>query len=240
MRALLALPLLLGSLTAFAAPKPDDLAKAFELAGVRLLCEQSGPLLQRGAPERYLKQLNKAFEADAMCRDLAAAVAPKVSAEQLAEVEAALDSPLAQRFTAAERDVGEGLASYRTQLASKPPRADRLELVRRLDRAARTTDLAALLRYEVGKTLAMLTLRQRGEKIGEKALAEQTAKQADGIRASSEQAVESFMLYAYRQMPSDDVRAYAELYERPAVKQLLELSLEALPGVFAKRRGLLK
>ena len=135
--------------------------------------------------------------------------------------------------------MGEGLASYRTQLASKPPRADRLELVRRLDRAARTTDLAALLRYEVGKTLAMLTLRQRGEKIGEKALAEQTAKQAEGIRASSEQAVESFMLYAYRQMPSDDVRAYAELYERPAVKQLLELSLEALPGVFAKRRALL-
>ncbi|BBT14092.1 hypothetical protein [Metapseudomonas otitidis] len=243
MRVLIALPLLLASAAAFAAPTPPapaQLDRAFELAGVRLLCEQSGTLLQRGAPESYQKQLASAFAAEAVCADLAAAVAPRLEAAQLAEIEQALDSELARRFTAAEREVDDGLVDYRKQLADKPPRADRVELVHRLDRAARTTDLAALLRYEVGKTLALLSLRQRGERISEPALAQQTAQQAEGIHASSAQAVESFMLYAYRQMPSEQVQAYAELYERPAVKRLLDASLEALPGVFAKRRALLK
>ncbi|OEC61568.1 hypothetical protein [Pseudomonas sp. ENNP23] len=243
MRVLIALPLLLASAVAFAAPAspwPATLDRAFELVGVRLLCEQSGTLLQRGAPESYQQQLASAFAAEAVCADLAAAVAPRLEAAQLAEVEQALDSELARRFTAAEREVDDGLVDYRKQLADKPPRADRVELVHRLDRAARTTDLAALLRYEVGKTLALLSLHQRGERISEAALAQQTAQQADGIRASSAQAVQSFMLYAYRQMPSEQVRAYAELYERPAVKRLLDASLEALPGVFAKRRALLK
>ncbi|WP_165677238.1 hypothetical protein [Metapseudomonas otitidis] len=243
MRVLIALPLLLASAVAFAAPAspvPATLDRAFELVGVRLLCEQSGTLLQRGAPESYQQQLASAFAAEAVCADLAAAVAPRLEAAQLAEVEQALDSELARRFTAAEREVDDGLVDYRKQLADKPPRADRVELVHRLDRAARTTDLAALLRYEVGKTLALLSLHQRGERISEAALAQQTAQQAEGIHASSAQAVQSFMLYAYRQMPSEQVRAYAELYERPAVKRLLDASLEALPGVFAKRRALLK
>lgn len=243
MRVLIALPLLLASLAAFAAPSspaPAKLDRAFELAGVHLLCEQSGTLLQRGAPEPYRKQLARIFAAEAVCADLAAAVAPRLEAAQLTEVEQALDSELARRFTAAEREVDDGLVDYRTQLADRPPRAERVELVHRLDRAARTTDLAALLRYEVGKTLALLSLRQRGERISEPALAQQTARQAEGIHASSAQAVESFMLYAYRQMPSEQVQAYAELYERPAVKRLLEASLEALPGVFAKRRALLE
>ncbi|MDH0334575.1 hypothetical protein [Metapseudomonas otitidis] len=243
MRVLIALPLLLASAAAFAAPTPPapaQLDRAFALAGVRLLCEQSGTLLQRGAPESYQKQLASAFAAEAVCADLAAAVAPRLEAAQLTEIEQALGSELARRFTAAEREVDDGLVDYRKQLADKPPRADRVELVHRLDRAARTTDLAALLRYEVGKTLALLSLRQRGERISESALAQQTAQQAEGIHASSAQAVESFMLYAYRQMPSEQVQAYAELYERPAVKRLLDASLEALPGVFAKRRALLK
>ncbi|MDV3444092.1 histidine kinase, partial [Pseudomonas otitidis] len=43
-------------------------------------------------------------------------------------------------------------------------------------------------------TLAVGLLRQRGERISEPALAQQTAQQAEGIHASSAQAVESFML----------------------------------------------
>jgi hypothetical protein len=128
------------------------------------------------------------------------------------------------------------LAEYRQRLQEQPPRGARLELVKRLDAAARTTELASLLRYEVGKTQALLALRARGENLSEVELQAQTQTQANAIRQSSELAVESFMFYAYRQMPSDQLAEYAALYEHPSVSQLLAISLEVVPQLFAERR----
>jgi len=68
----------------------------------------------------------------------------------------------------------------------------------------------------------------------------QTQAQADAIRQSSEQAVETFMFYAYRQMPSDQLAEYAALYEHPSVSQLLSTSLDLLPQLFAERREQLR
>jgi len=243
MRALTLFSLLLAASLARAEPaSPQAFRAVFELAGIRLLCEQSAPLLQRGLPAEQQAQLGRAFAADALCLDLAIRIAPRLDAAQLQRVEAALDSPLARRFTAAERAVGEsaGLADYRAQLARHPPRQERLALVRRLDRAAHTTTLSALLRYEVGKTQALLALKARGETLDEQALSAQTAAQAQALRASSAQAVEAFMLYAYRQMPSAQLAEYAALYEQAPLSTLLEASLQALPEVFAARRAALQ
>lgn len=232
------------SLAHAAPPQPDAFAPVFELAGIRLLCDQSAPLAQRGMDESQHAALGRAFAADAMCLDLAKRLTGKLDQIQLNKAHELLDSPLARRFTEAERAVGEtgaeGLAAYRAQLAERPPREDRLALVRRLDAAAHTTVLATLLRYEIGKTQALLTLRARGESIDEETLSRQTQVQADALRVSSAQAVESFMLYAYRQMPSEQLAAYAELYEQIPVTLLLESSAEVLPGIFAERRAALK
>lgn len=132
------------------------------------------------------------------------------------------------------------LSAVRVQLAQRPPRKDRLALVRRLDAAAHTTTLAALLRYEVGKTQALLALKARGDTLDEQALSRQTASQAAALRASSAEAVESFMLFAYRQMPSAQLAEYAALYEQPMVKLLLERSVQVLPQLFAERRAALR
>ncbi len=240
------LSLVLLAATAQAEPsKPDAFEHVFDLAGIRLLCEQSGPLIQRGLADAQQKQVENAFNADAICADLAKRLAPKVTAKQVEQAALVLDSPLAQRFTVAERAVGEGsnidgLANYREQLSSKPPRADRVALVRRLDKAAHTTELATLLRYEVGKTQALLALRAKGQNISEAKLSTQTAKQVEPLRVSSAQAVESFMLYAYRQMPSGELADYAGLYEQQPVSQLLAAAVKELPAVFAARRAALK
>lgn len=232
------------SLANAAPPAPEAFAPVFELAGIRLLCDQSAPLVQRGMDESQHAALGRAFAADALCLDLAKRLTGKIDQVHLDKARELLDSPLARRFTEAERAVGEtgadGLAEYRAQLVERPPRQDRLELVRRLDAAAHTTVLATLLRYEVGKTQALLALRARGESLDEETLGRQTQAQADALRVSSAQAVESFMLYAYRQMPSDQLTAYAELYEQIPVARLLESSAEALPGLFAERRAALK
>ncbi|WP_296218194.1 hypothetical protein [Pseudomonas sp. UBA2684] len=244
MRFSIVLPLFFAaSLAQAAPPKAEAFAPLFELAGIRLLCEQSAPLLQRGLSAPQHAQLGKAFAADALCLDLAQQLAGTLDQAQLQQAQQLLDSPLARRFTAAERAVGaggaDGLAAYRAQLAERPPRQERLALVRRLDAAAHTTALAALLRYEVGKTQALLALKARGETLDEHALSSQTAAQAKALRLSSAEAVESFMLYAYRQMPSEQLAEYAALYEQAPVALLLESSVQALPQLFAERRALL-
>lgn len=244
MRLSLVFPLVLLSTLAQAEPsKPASFERVFDLAGIRLLCEQSGPLIQQGLSDAQQKKVAAAFSADALCSDLAKRLVPKLTAEQVEQAAKVLDSPLAQRFTVAERGVGDGgngLAQYREQLSSKAPRADRVALVQRLDKAAHTTEMATLLRYEVGKTQALLALRAKGKTISEDKLASATANQVEGLRDGSARAVESFMLYAYRQMPTGELTDYAAIYEQAPVSQLLSAALKELPAVFADRRAALK
>lgn len=243
MRLLTLIPLLLALGSAAQAAEPvSPLAKVLELAGVQLLCEQTAPLLQRGMPAKQQKQLGQFFAAGPLCADLAQQLQRELPKAQVDEALKLLNSPLAQHFTAAERAVGldGGLAAYRAQLGERPPRQDRLQLVQRLDQAAHTTELATLLRYEVGKTQALLSLRSRGKNIDEKALTEQTAAQVAPLRASSASGVEAFMLYAYRSTPSDQLGQYAALYEQASLRAVLEASAKALPKLFADRRAKLK
>lgn len=244
MRVLIASLLFVSGLAQAAPPTVESFAPVFELAGIRLLCEQSAPLLQRGLEQAQQKRLEQVFAADALCLDLAKRLAKKIDQAQLEQVRTLLESPLAQRFTEAERavgaDAGVELAAYREQLAERAPRQERLDLVRRLDAAAHTTVLATLLRYEAGKTQALLALRARGENIDEASLSSQTKAQEEALRASSAAAVESFMLYAYRRMPSEQLSDYAALYEQPAVALLLDSSVASFAELFAARRELLR
>ena len=244
MRLSLLVLLLISNLAHAAAARVEAFAPVFELAGIRLLCEQSAPLLERGLNKRQQAQLGDAFAADALCLDLARQLADTFDQARLQQIQGVLGSPAAQRFSEAERAVGEdggaALAGYRAQLAQRPPREERLALVRRLDSAAHTSELASLLRYEVGKTQALLALMARGDSLDEQALSRQTVSQATALRASSVEAVESFMLYAYRQMPSAQLAEYAALYEQPAVALLLERCVQALPQLFAERRVMLR
>ena len=110
MRSVLFLPLLLLTSVAHAAapvPAPAAFAKVFELAGIRLLCEQTEPLLQRGVPAAQQAQLSQVFTAEQLCGALAKQLAPGFTAAQLQTMESMLESPLAKQFTAAERAVGD-------------------------------------------------------------------------------------------------------------------------------------
>ncbi|VXC86123.1 conserved exported hypothetical protein [Pseudomonas sp. 8Z] len=244
MRLLLLPCLLLSAVLARAEPvAAPALLPLLELAGIDLLCQQAAPMLQQGQEPGQQKLLQELFEGAAFCLELAERTAPHFDGEQMQAVRDLLDGALAQRFTAAERAVGvnpEALGDYRERLQQHPVRGARLDLVQRLDQATHTTDLASLLRYEVGKTQALLALRARGENLDEKSLQEQTQAQAEAIRRSSESAVESFMLYAYRQIPSDQLAEYADLYEQPSVRLLFRTSLEVVPQLFAERRQLLR
>lgn len=213
-----------------------------ELTGVGLLCEQSAPLLARGMSDAQQRQLDALFAAGPLCEELAQDVAQQVSEADLRQALQLLDSDLVRHFTAAERAVASdgGLVAYRRQLQERAPLPARLELVRRLDRAAHTSELATQLRYEVGKTQALLVLREQGERLDEPQLNARTTDQFEALRSSSTAGVESFMLYAYRRTPSAQLEEYATLYEQPALRTVLQASTAALPRVFAKRRAQLQ
>lgn len=244
MRSLALLLLLLSPLALAKPPAPADLQAVFTLAGVGALCEQTRPLLLRGLPEPAASRLGKQeFSSEALCRALAAKVAAGYDQQQLERARTLLSSPLAQRFSAAEKAVGDepqAFEAYRKQLAERPPRGARVELVKALDEAAHTTDLAHLLRYEIGKTQAWLVLAEHGESITEAELSERTAKESEALRSSSQQGIETFMLFAYRRIPSEQISEYRALYQDEAVANLLRRTVEAIPQVFAERRAALR
>lgn len=233
--------LVIAPLTHAAPAKVEAFAAVFELSGVSLLCDQTLPLMQRGLDDKQRAQVDKLFDGEKLCADLAKKLSTQIDSAQLEQARQLLSSPLAKHFTLAERAVAdngaEQLSEYRKQLAERPPRTSRLVLVRRLDSAARTTQMATLLRYESGKTQALMALKARGESLDEQALSAKTVEHQQALHASSQQAVESYMLFAYRRIPSDEINEYAALYEQQSVKQLLDSAIQALPELFAQRRA---
>jgi hypothetical protein len=107
MRLLITFLCLAASLAHAAPPKAEAFAPLFELAGIRLICEQSAPLVQRGLGEQQQAQLARLFAADALCLDLAKRMATSFDQARLQQALRVLESPLALGFTAAERAVGE-------------------------------------------------------------------------------------------------------------------------------------
>ncbi|MCJ8168187.1 hypothetical protein [Atopomonas sediminilitoris] len=225
-----------------------DVSRSFELAGVNLLCQQAAPLMVRGLPqnlsEQYQSVLQANFAADELCASLERDVALTLSDEDLAKVNVLLDNPIALIMTEQERlatgpgpEGSLGLATYGAKVAKEPPRGPRVELVKRLDRAAQTSALTSRLRYEVGKTQALLNVLSQEAVLSEDELSRQTAEHGRKLDELSREQVTVFLLYAYRKIPSETLQAYVELYEQPPVKALMLTVRESLSHVFAERRA---
>ena len=91
MRLLMTLLCLAASLAHAAPPKAEAFAPLFELAGIRLICEQSAPLVQRGLGEQQQAQLARLFAADALCLDLAKRMATSFDQARLQQALRALE-----------------------------------------------------------------------------------------------------------------------------------------------------
>lgn len=242
------------SLNVFSTEQPaasSTVNRAFELAGIHLLCEQAAPLLRRGLPEalsqQYQASLNQQFAARELCASLARDVQLSLNEEQLAKVTVLLDNPIAATMTEQERlatgpgpEGSLGLAAYRSKVLEQTPRGPRVDLVERLDSAAQTSALTSRLRYEVGKTQALLNLKAQGAELSEEELSRQTAEQGRKLDEISREQVKIFLLYAYRRVPSETLQTYVELYEQPPVKALMRTVKDSLSHVFAERRAQLK
>ena len=235
--------LLLPSLAQAESVTAETTLPLLEHVGVKLLCEQSSPLLLRGQPDVLQSKLAVLFDSQTMCQELAEQVATALTVEQTQQAQELLQGEITQQFSAAERAVGEQpekLGAYRERLREQAPRGERVGLIKRLDDAAHTTELASMLRYELGKTQALIALLRQGQNLDEAELTARTQTQHDAIRQSSADAVSTFMLFAYRQIPSEQLEAYVNVYEAPSIKQLLKSGVDTIPLLFADRRDQLR
>lgn len=211
-----------------------------QLSGVGLLCEQAQPLLEQGLPEAARESLGKAFSAQVFCQRLGDKLQMRLSSAQLRQAQRELQASWVQRFTVLEQQVGqesEGLKSYRAQVAERPVRGERVELLKQLDKAAQTSELAYVMRYEIGKTQLQLALQQQSKLADEQQLIEHTQDLQAKLRQASEQGVQSFMLYAYRRVPSSELQPYVQLHQAGATGVVLKAVVDTLPGLFAEQRA---
>ncbi|WP_374287175.1 hypothetical protein [Pseudomonas fluvialis] len=236
MRLISLFALLLCSLASQAATPLQD---SLELIGIQQLCLQTGALAQQGMPAEQQARLAKAFDGERLCHDLQQRLAKRLSREQQEQAQVLLGGELARFFSEAERSAASDpqLAAYRQRLAEQPPLGARIELIQQLDATAHTSALASLLRYEIGKSQAWLTVHSRGESIDEQQLASATVEQQQRLQQASQQAVQGFMLYAYRRMPSEQLQSYLDLYRQPPLQALLQASQEELLQLFRERRS---
>ncbi|WP_426415601.1 hypothetical protein [Aestuariirhabdus sp. LZHN29] len=163
--------------------------------------------------------------------------------DYLKQMNAALDSPLAKAMNEREKQAGSAdgrqrLEEYREKVQLNPPRGTRVELVKRLDNASRTSQISVMLREQLTLSIRhaaeVLTQRPDGENPGAKELDQQVHEQL--VKASRQQ-VESFFLYSYRQVPTAQLEQYVLLYEADATRWFMDQCLDAMREFFTNQRN---
>ena len=61
--------------------------------------------------------------------------------------------------------------------------------------------------------------------------------QQQRLQKASQQAVQGFMLYAYRRMPSEQLQSYLDLYRQPPLQALLAFGAAVLAAAFILARA---
>ena len=154
-----------------------------------------------------------------------------------AEMEGALrwlNSPLGRRITKAEEESSttEGyrrMQDWGASISKHPPSEARARQVRRIDKAGGITDFS--LRSQKNSQLALVAAltatqpaeAQRAAFDRVKAAFEANAK---ALRQRAEQDVMLGLLYSYRDIPDDELDAYAAFMESPVGRKYMEASCD--------------
>ncbi|RRJ82518.1 hypothetical protein [Aestuariirhabdus litorea] len=248
---------LLLSLNSLATNTPRELAEqSVQLSGMELFLQQApvmlGRLLQaqqtRTDEEKALlkkasDRLQQQLQLDPLRTQLVNALMQGDRPDYLQQMNSALSSPLANAMNEKEKQAGSAdgrqrLNEYREKVKLNPPRGVRVELVQRLDKASRTSDISVLLRTELMRSIQqaadLLTQRPAGSREEEGARDQQLHEQ---LEARTRQQVESFFLYAYRQVPTRQLEQYVQLYEAEPTQWFVEQCIAAIKAFFKTQRA---
>ncbi len=115
--------------------------------------------------------------------------------------------------------------AFRQQQALQPVAAERIDLMKRIDRALKTSAVAALLQTELETTAVLLSAAMTDQPRPEVDTASIRQHQRQQYMAAL---VVELHLYSYRFMKDDELQAYVVLLEQPTLQASVALSYQAL------------
>ncbi|MCL6414315.1 hypothetical protein MIB92_01510 [Aestuariirhabdus sp. Z084] len=252
----LLLACLLFSLSSWAETVTPDLAnRSLELSGMELFLKQVPVMMDHllraqnatttaeqellgKASERLKQQINY----ESLNKQLVEHLLASGRSDYLQQMNSALNSPLAKAMNEKEKQVSSAdgrqrLAEYREKVKLNPPRGVRVELLRRLDAASRTSEISVLLREELNTSIVHASKVLTGVSTGaEDSAVNLNTPAQKKMLATSGQQVHSFFLYAYRQVPTPQLEKYVQLYEADATRWFVDQCVTAVKDFFSKQR----
>lgn len=248
-----ALPLLLFALQAVAAAPAghqQKLQRIMELEGLNMIIKQiPKDLLNDIRQHTYLdrQRLSKEqidtieqvagtnFDPKRIRREVLQRLQEHYEARRIDAVLAELRKPLYRKITALEKranspEEAEDLQAYVARLALHNPDPKRVRLMKELDRASHSTEIAVSVEVEIAKTLMRCAAAYNPD--DRKLSPERLEKIAGRIRRKITPSVRNniviWSLYAYRSLSSRELRDYTALYQNEDIQWFTRVSSRAL------------
>lgn len=118
-------------------------------------------------------------------------------------------------------------ASYDTRRLRSPPTEARFALVKRLDKAQRTSEIAALMQTQLHQLVNILAARSSGKQWQDNGSDWVEQQQQHRQRYMSDIVVR-LHLFSYRFMKDKELQAYVDLMESDSVQQVLDTAIEGI------------
>ncbi len=217
---------------------------------------QKVPLDMRKALREAAEQ---AFRPGLMIERIRARFGTALTARQLDDALAWLDSPLGRRITALENAAadpaaGPRMEAYAREIEKRPPAKSRSDLIGELNLATGAGDFnaviveAAILASALGLNAAQPVQQQQPPDV----IRQRVNSSVPGLRKMTEKLVTLEMLYAYQSLSDQELRSYLKFvkspsgaaYSKAAVAGFTDAMMEAngrfmqaLPKAVAKHKG---
>lgn len=259
--------------TSHAASTPDPAAKMdrlLDISGIAHMVRQVLPGMNAGFDEpgqkipmnlRYAlrEAAGQAFQPDAMIERVRARMSTGMSAREIDDTLAWLETPLGRRITAMENETADVAAiakiqAYGRELERRPLPARRAELIRELDAATGASEVnvltteAGILAVALGMNAAQPVQQQLRPEV----LRENVKAAVPQLRQQITDVVRMGMSYTYRRLSDQELESYLKFlkspsgaaYSKAAVAGMTDAMLEAsgrfvqvLPKAIAKHKG---
>ena len=187
-------------------------------------------LLDQSLKEKFSDQRVRGIVLDHLDRDL--------SVQQLEQILEIMDDPIWQRAWELEgrayqpAGIGQMQQYIAQRLENKPPRSSRVGLVSELIDVTDAVDLTLEMAIQGALMASRIMMEKLGKtEITEKQMEDAARRQMENYREQYRDMLTAQMLYIYRYMSDNQLKAYIQLYSSPIMRKLNNTVTGALLAV---------
>jgi hypothetical protein len=179
--------------------------------------------------------LTSDFDTKVLTQDISRQLEEKYVTTRVSTVLAKFREPLSLRITRLEKQANSPAAArdfeqFVTDLASHAPDPDRVELLKELDRASHSTEIAILIQIEIAKTLvqSVSVFDNNRQPLSESQMDDLVMALKDQLPTSVRNHILVWSLYAYRSLSNSDIKDYIATYRNEDMQWFIRVSTTAL------------